>query len=152
MQSSTKKMPRRLARMKAFQFLYGQGFCEAKNQQELENAFIVFPDKESTLEKPTCEGFVWELISGVWNNIQKLDTIIQKHTKNWRLDRVGRVELGLLRLSVYEMLFRDDIPLKVAINEALELNKQFGEEQSRAFLNGVLDAVAKDIEAKIIEL
>jgi len=153
MQANTKTPPRHLLRMKAFQFLYGQAFLEASTAIELEKAFCAFPAQDiSAIEYASCEGFAWELVAGVWSNSKKLDLVIEQFAKNWRVDRVGRVELGLLRLAIYEMLYREDVPSKVAINEALELNKQFGEEKSRAFLNGILDAVSKAIESGSLKI
>ena len=92
------------------------------------------------------DGFAWELVEGVWRATAELDDIIARFARNWRLERVGRVELTLLRLAVYEMLYRPDVPAKVALNEALELERQYGEEKSRTFVNGVLDAVVKALD------
>ena len=139
---TTKSVPRRLSRIKAFQFLYGLEFAEIQDIQRLENNYKNFPTQEGD-EENICEGFTWELILGVWQNSKELDFIIQQYSKKWRLDRVGKVELCLLRLALFEMTFRDDIPDKVAINEALELNKIFGEERSQAFINGILDNYSK---------
>ncbi|HBV42613.1 MAG TPA: transcription antitermination factor NusB [Desulfovibrio sp.] len=139
---TTKSVPRRLSRIKAFQFLYGLEFAEIQDIQRLENNYKNFPTQEGD-EENICEGFTWELILGVWQNSKELDFIIQQYSKKWRLDRVGKVELCLLRLALFEMKFRDDIPDKVAINEALELNKIFGEERSQAFINGILDNYSK---------
>ena len=148
MQVNMKTPPRHLLRMKAFQFLYGQAFTEATTGLQLEEAFCAFPTQDvSEIENATCEGFAWELVAGVWSNSKKLDAVIEQFAENWRIDRVGRVELGLLRIAIYEMLYREDVPSKVAINEALDLNKQFGDEKSRTFLNGILDAVAKAVES-----
>lgn len=142
---NSKNVPRRLSRMKAFQFLYGLEFAEIKNMQALEQNYRNFPSQEGT-EDTICEGFTWELILGVWQNSAKLDEIIQQYSKKWRIDRVGKVELCLLRLALFEMAYRDDVPDKVAINEALELNKIFGEERSQAFINGILDNYSKSCE------
>ena len=139
---TTKSVPRRLSRIKAFQFLYGLEFAEIQDVQRLENNYKNFPTQEGD-EENICEGFTWELILGVWQNSKELDFIIQQYSKKWRLDRVGKVELCLLRLALFEMKFRDDIPDKVAINEALELNKIFGEERSQAFIIGILDNYSK---------
>ena len=76
----------------------------------------------------------------------QLDEVIGLFSQNWRIDRIGRVELTLLRIAVYEMLYRIDVPPKVAINEALELSKQFGDANARGFINGILDAAAKALE------
>mgnify|MGYP001553491040 CR=1 FL=1 len=62
------------------------------------------------------------------------------------MKRIGRIEMTIIRLALFEMLRRDDIPLKVAINEAIELAKQFGDDQSRSFVNGILDAAGKALE------
>ena len=142
---NTKSVPRRLSRMKAFQFLYGLEFAEIQSVQALEQNYKNFPTQEDD-EENTCEGFTWELILGVWQNSEKLDAIIQQYSKKWRIDRVGKVELCLLRLALFEMSFRDDVPDKVDINEALELNKIFGEERSQAFINGILDNYSKSQE------
>ena len=95
-------------------------------------------------EEPS--GFAWELVLGVWQHRTELDAIIEKFAHNWRLDRVGRVELNLLRLGVYEMLYRADVPCKVSMNEALDLDRQYGDARSHTFVNGILDAVAKALE------
>ena len=96
--------------------------------------------------KPVPSGFAWELVEGVWSKSEELDASITSFSRNWRVDRMGRVELTLLRLAVYEITFRNDVPAKVAINEALELSRQFGEGNAKSFINGILDAVAKALE------
>ncbi len=84
-----------------------------------------------------CKG----LIEGVVSNLQQIDSIIKKSSKNWRLERMAIVDRNILRIGCYELLFSDDVPYKVAINEAVELSKHFGTEDSRSFVNGVLDAM-----------
>ncbi len=140
------KIPRRVSRVFALQVLYGLEFSDIKSVADLKRAFNATPRQEE--ESPQEEDvFAWDLVEGVFLHHQELDEFIARFAHNWRLDRVGRVELCLLRLSVYEMVYRPDVPLKVAINEALELGHQFGEEKARIFLNGILDAVAKALEA-----
>lgn len=72
-----------------------------------------------------------------------MDRIIADHSKNWRLKRIARVELTILRLAAYELLFASDVPLKVAINEGIELSKTYGDPKSRGFVNGILDGIAR---------
>ncbi len=86
-------------------------------------------------------------MEGVWSEQKELDTHLARFSQNWRIERMGKVEITLLRLALYEILFRADIPPKVAINEAVELSKQFGDEGSRGFVNGILDAAAKALES-----
>ena len=85
-------------------------------------------------------------MEGVWTHAAELDRHIARFSRNWRVDRMGRVELTLLRLAMYELLYRQDVPAKVAINEALELTRQFGEDNATSFVNGILDAAAKALE------
>jgi len=86
-----------------------------------------------------------QLVNGVRDNLDKLDAVISRHSQNWKVKRIAMVELSIMRLAVYEMTHREDIPIKVAINEAVELAKTFGDNNSRNFVNGILDAVARDI-------
>jgi N utilization substance protein B len=105
---------------------------------------VVTPDPKAGGNQP--EGFAWELVRGVWDRQAELDKLIRVFSQNWRLERMGRVELSLLRLAVYELLFSTDVPPKVVINEAIELSRQFGDELSHGFVNGILDAVVKAVE------
>ena len=87
------------------------------------------------------EVFSKELFLGVCVYIKELDELISKALQNWRLERIGRVDHSILRIAVYELLYRSDIPPKVSINEAVDLGKKFGTEESGAFINGVLDTI-----------
>jgi len=75
---------------------------------------------------------------------QEIDRCIQNYSKNWRLERIAKVELTVLRLAVYEMLHHRDVPPKVAINEGIELSKTFGDPKSGRFVNGILDGIARE--------
>ena len=83
-----------------------------------------------------------ELVRGVACHRRELDAAIEAVSQNWRLDRMARVDRNVLRLAAFELLHRSDVPVKVVINEAIELGKKFGSESSGAFINGVLDRVA----------
>jgi len=85
--------------------------------------------------------FSEELVLGVCGHLKELDSLIGKASKNWRLERIARVDRSILRLALYELLYRDDIPPKVTINEAVDLGKKFGTEESGAFINGILDKI-----------
>jgi N utilization substance protein B len=85
--------------------------------------------------------FTEELIAGVRENQPKIDTMIKEVAENWRLDRMAAIDRNILRLGAYEMLFRPEVPAKVAINEALELAKRYSTAQSSRFVNGILDRV-----------
>jgi N utilization substance protein B len=86
--------------------------------------------------------FAEQLVGGVQSERAAIDELIQKSSTHWKLDRMARVDRNILRLAVYEILRRADVPLRVTLNEAVELGKKFGSEESSAFVNGVLDRIA----------
>lgn len=86
-----------------------------------------------------------ELVLGVWNAREKIDEVIVRASKNWRLDRMTRVDRNVLRLGTWELLHEADVPRAVILDEAVELAKRFGTEDSGAFVNGVLDKIANDL-------
>lgn len=89
------------------------------------------------------KGFAVELIKGVISNIEELDQIIRRYSKNWKFERLSIIDKSILRLAIFEMIFKKDIPAVVTINECIELGKTFGGENSGQFINGILDAVNK---------
>lgn len=76
----------------------------------------------------------------------QLDEMISKHLVNWKLDRIANVDRAVLRLAVYEMVYVEDIPVNVSMNEAIELAKRFGDDKATKFVNGVLSNIKSDIE------
>jgi N utilization substance protein B len=88
--------------------------------------------------------FALELFRGVMENLDKIDTAIVKHLKEWDFERLGSIERATLRLGAYEIM-NSSLDSAVVINEAIEVSKAFGTEQSPKFINGVLDAISKDI-------
>lgn len=144
--AGSRRPTRRSARELAFQVLYGLCFSPAADRAALWRLFVLSPHNgdmsEADLDREPS-GFAWELVDGVWGHTAALDEAIGRFSHNWRVDRLGRIELTILRLALYELLWRDDVPPKVAINEALELAREFGDERARAFLNGILDAAAR---------
>lgn len=85
--------------------------------------------------------FSRELVLGTCGCMQEIDDLIIQASRNWRLERIARVDRTILRLAVYELLYRDDIPPKVSINEAVDIGKKFGGGDSGAFINGILDKI-----------
>ena len=131
---------RRQSREIAFQFLYGNlpeaggGAAEyARRDFELFCASFAFDADE----------FAWELCDATGKNVPMLDKTVAGLSTNWRLDRMSRVDLTILRLAALEILVREDIPKSVSINEAVELAKRYGAEDSPAFVNGLLDKIDK---------
>ena len=95
---------------------------------------------------PQCEevcAFAKTLALGVENNLAHIDTLVRKHVKNWEIERMAVIDRNILRLASFELLFVDDVPPKVSINEAIELAKRFGDIDSPRFVNGILDKIYK---------
>ncbi|HOP29346.1 MAG TPA: transcription antitermination factor NusB [Spirochaetota bacterium] len=88
--------------------------------------------------------FAVTIITGVVSNIEKIDSLISAYSKNWKPERLTVIDKSILRLAIFEMLFIEDIPTVVTINESIELGKTFGGENSGQFINGILDAVKKN--------
>lgn len=96
-------------------------------------------DREDTL------AFARILVAGTLERMDEVDAALQTHLEHWKLERLARVDLAILRLSAYSLLFQPDIPASVTIDEAIDLAREFGSDESYRFVNGVLDAVRKDV-------
>lgn len=92
--------------------------------------------------------FARRLVSGVVSQRATIDPLIERCTENWKLDRLSKVDLVILRMATYEMLFCSDIPIAVSLDEAIEIGKRFGSDDSATFINGVLDQVARSSGCK----
>ena len=100
---------------------------------------------ESTTAPAIVRTFADELIAGVLANQKTIDAKIREKSRNWALPRMAKVDLNILRLAAFELLFRLDIPKNVTINEAIEVAKKFGNEESPAFVNGILDEISSEL-------
>jgi len=87
------------------------------------------------------------LVTGTVENIAQVDAMIQKHLKNWDITRLSRVDLAILRMSVYTLMFQTDMPPTIVIDEAIDISKEFGTDDSYRFVNGVLDGILKTISS-----
>lgn len=91
--------------------------------------------------------YIRETVDGVQANLVRIDELIEAHAVDWAIGRIARVDICILRVAIYEMLCRDDVPSAAAINEAVELAKRYGGEKSYAFINGVLGSVERKLHA-----
>ncbi len=128
-------MNRREARELAFIVLFETTFTEDSVEAILANA--------GEARDVTADTFARELAEGTLEKRDELDEKIEQSAQNWNKNRISRVAITLLRLAVYEMFYRDDVPVSVAINEAVELAKTYGGEEEAAFINGVLGGIAR---------
>lgn len=129
-------MGRRESRETALQILFQLEFNEVLEERSLDHFWKNRKGQNSE--------YVQELIKGVVSNKDEIDSLIQSYSKNWRLARMLYIDRNILRLAVYELLFEGEMPVAVAINEAVELGKKFGSNESAKFINGLLDALSKD--------
>lgn len=102
----------------------------------------------SWADRGEVKHFALELVRGTREHLLEIDSLIKKHSRNWSLERINVIDKSILRLAVYELLYRGDIPYNATINEAVEIAKKFGTADSAAFVNGILDSIKKDIERK----
>lgn len=132
-------MSRREIREHLFRMLFHKEFY---NAEELEEQIRFYFDN---LEKaPTEEQMsqVTERFYAILDKTPEIDEMVDEVSKGWRLNRMGKVDLTILRIAIYEMKYDDEIPVGVAINEAVELAKKYGEDHSRSFVNGILAKLA----------
>ena len=131
-------MTRREIREHIFLMLFRKDFHEVSELNEQAELYIAH------LEKPTLEdyGYLTERFRAVVEKLDEVDSILTEVSSGWKLNRMGKVDLTILRLAVFEMRFDEDVPVKVAINEAVEMAKIFGGDDSPGFVNGVLAKLA----------
>ncbi|MCL5062120.1 MAG: transcription antitermination factor NusB [Nitrospirae bacterium] len=144
-------MKRRKAREYALQFLYRIDFIKvstgnnnkAKGLSDIKDSLEVFWS-DTDEKNPDTKAFAEDIISGTIKNLKEIDPLIQKIAQKWKISRMASIDRNILRFATYELLFRKDIPNAVTINEALEIAKKYSTSESAAFINGILDKIAKE--------
>lgn len=106
-------------------------------------------DPEDTNLEQVDMGYVINMLKNIQENESVLDEKIKKYLKGWKINRISKVELAILRLCTYEILFEEDIPEKVSINEAIELTKKYCDHKSKNYINAVLDNIAKEVKGEL---
>jgi N utilization substance protein B len=107
--------------------------------------------REHLLTNREGEEFVERLVLGVREHLQEIDRLIEQYSKNWRLDRMTIIDRNILRMASYELLYCEEIPPKVTLNEAIDLGKRYGSEDSGSFINGILDRIQNEAVRKPIQ-
>ncbi len=100
-------------------------------------------------ERDQVPAYLVKLVEGVTSHQEELDALIRQHSEHWRLERMAAVDRNLLRLALYELLHQPAIPAKVVINEAVELAKRYGSEESGSFINGILDRIRQHVGREV---
>lgn len=141
-------MSRKLAREITFKVVFSSNF--QNKVEEIESLIENLANDNELTEEVTTEDrkYIEEVSFGILKMTEELDAQIEKYLKGWTMDRIGKTDLAILRLAIYEILYREDIPYKVSINEAVELAKLFCDDASPAFINGVLAGVISDLPNK----
>jgi len=139
-------MSRRTARKHAFflifQFEFHNEFdCERQTELYLANNENIPEEHDKPVISSDDLKFINTEINGTYGNLTKIDSVISENLSGWEIDRINKIDLAILRLAVYEMVFEEKIPLNVSINEAVELAKAYGTDDSYQFVNGVLASV-----------
>ncbi len=135
---------RRKARILAFQAIYSWEFHKPELQELLQFDWLE-GDRKDKLDAQTWL-FSRLLVQGAVENVESIDNTIKGKLEHWDFSRLSKVDLAILRLSTYELLFQTDVPATVAIDEAIDLAKEFGGDDSYRFINGMLDSIRKDGE------
>jgi N utilization substance protein B len=131
---------RRRSREMAIQVLYQVDMA----QSDLAEALRLFCEHFKAPQ--SIRDFAFELARGTHEHREEIDNLIKRFSENWRLERMPTVDRNILRLAIYELLYRSDIPAKVSINEAVDLGKKYGSEDSGPFINGILDRIRLYLE------
>jgi len=143
-------MKRRLAREITVQSLYQMEMNGVAAEEAV--AMVLTEVKEENETEIEIRNFsemntyVLSLVHGTWTNKERIDHLLSEYLKNWQMDRLSRVDRQILRLACFEMVFSEDVPPKVVVNEAIELAKHFGTDESGKFVNGVLGKMIRELE------
>jgi N utilization substance protein B len=137
---------RRKSRELAMQALFYMDMNQNDSSELLERFCLNF--NASKKARP----FFLKLVKGVIQAKPKIDSIIETFSDNWKISRMSCVDRNILRIAVYELLYCEDIPSKVSINEAIDVGKKFGTEESGAFINGILDSIRIALKKKKIKI
>jgi transcription antitermination protein NusB len=132
-------MKRRKAREYALQMLFQLDFTKRTDDEKTFEEFWSGKREQSGVKE-----FTLNLVRGTLQNLEKIDAMIETVTEHWLLKRMAAVDRNILRFAAYEILYRQDIPSAVTINEALEIAKKYSSVEAASFLNGVLDRLAKE--------
>ena len=137
-------MARRKSRILAFQALYAWDSGSTDEQTLLDFSWA----SASQLERMGEDGkaFARLIISGTLEHLPQIDEMISRHLVNWEIGRLNKVDLAVLRMSVYSLMFQKDIPASIVIDEAVDISREFGADEAYRFVNGVLGAVKPTIE------
>ena len=133
-------MNRKLSRDKTMELLFGMTLSKDTTEEAIEG----FVENYEGDIKEIDLTYVKQALIGIENNKEAIDTVISENLHNWKIDRISKVNLSILRLATYELLYDEQVPRPVVINEALEITRRYSDEKSVSFINGVLDKIKEN--------
>lgn len=136
-------MSRKMARETAMKLLYQMDIGGSRPAEVINDFYENHEGKELNDEE---KEYIENCITGTYDSLKSIDELIEKYSKEWKINRIAKVDLSIMRLAIYEMINRNDIPKVVAVNEAIELAKKFSGENSSNFINGLLGNIIKEYE------
>lgn len=132
-------MNRSTMREEAFKIIYSIQIQKETDKKEQINLYL----ESNHIENQEAKEYIEDAILGIEKNLEEIDNLIKSNLKeNWKIERISKIDLSILRLAIYEIKYKE-IPYKVAINEAVELAKKYGEDTSKNFVNGILASIVK---------
>ncbi len=133
-------MNRSSMREQAFRLIYS---LEIQKQEPIENQIELFIENNN-IESEEAKEYISDAVLGIDENKEEIEELIKKNLKlDWKIERISKVDLAILKLAIYEIKYKE-LPYKVAINEAVELAKKYGEDTSKNFINGILASIVKE--------
>lgn len=140
-------MSRRVAREYAIQFLFSLDFNKADDVETQLEEFLLhtqeFKEEEAPSLNKSSKSYTLDVVKGTMQHMDEIDKLIEFHTTGWKKERIARVDLAIIRLAIYEIVFNNEVPDSVAANEAIELAKKFSTEESGSFVNGILGKIIR---------
>lgn len=135
-------MNRTNLRQSIFKLIYS---LEIQKPEDIENQIDIYLESNESINKEDSEE-IKEVVLGIEDNKEKIMKMIEKNLKSdWKIDRISKIDLSILKLAIYEIKYTE-VPYKVSINEAVEIAKKYGEDNSKKFINGVLASIVKETE------
>jgi len=132
-----KNLGRKFSRETAMKLLYQMQIQQDDKEEQLKRMLEKYPFSHKE------KAYIEDVVNGVLVNKDKIDNLIEQKAIGWKLNRISKVDLSILRLGIYEIMFRDDIPYTVTINEAVEMAKKYSTEEAGAFINGIFSKIPK---------
>ena len=133
-------MNRKLSRDKTMELLFGMTLSKDTTEEAIEGFLENYEGDIKEIDLT----YVKQALIGIENNKEAIDAVVSENLHNWKIDRISKVNLSILRLATYELLYDEQVPRPVVINEALEITRRYSDEKSVSFINGVLDKIKEN--------